>query len=241
MYLLDFFRLVPKQRKVKIRRKNGVIFNNPSGHKRYIFYISNLLVLTSFCLIVYIYYPVTKALVNFKTYQSNISSGEVNNVTNDKKTKMLVSDDRFMIFIPKILAEAKIVKNVSPSDKDSFDSILKNGSVAMTTGSDMPGSGHGSSTYIFSHSTSQDIFGARQNAVFYLLGELTDGDQIYIYNQGQKYTYEVYKSEVISARQTEYLNYSENDKETLILQTCWPLGTNWKRLLVFSKRVDAMI
>ena len=35
----------------------------------------------------------------------------------------------------------------------------------------------------------------------------------------------------------EYLNYKEEGKELLILQTCWPLGTDWKRLLIFAERV----
>jgi LPXTG-site transpeptidase (sortase) family protein len=238
MYLFDFFRLVPNSRKIKIKRRNGVIFSNPGGVKRYIFYVSNLLVLGAVGLIIFIYAPVTKALVNFKTYQKKIEKGEIK--VNSTES-VVVADDKtnneFMIFIPKILAEAKIIENVSPSDKKSFDSILDNGSVAMATGSLLPGSGLGSLTYLFSHSTTQDILGARKNAVFYLLGELTDGDQLYIYYGGEKYVYERYKSEVVGARETKYLNYSEEDSEIVILQTCWPLGTNWKRLLVFGRRL----
>lgn len=240
MYLFDFFRLVPKSREIKIRRKNGVIFSNPDGAKRYIFYVSNLLMLFGVGLVIFIYIPVTKALINFRIYQGKIDKSETSVKT--VETAMVgEKNDEFMVFIPKILAEAKIISNVSPADKDSFNSILKNGLVAMTTGSDVPGSGPGSSMYLFSHSTSQDIFGARKNAVFYLLGELIDGDQMYLSYGGNKYVYEVYKSEVVGAREIGYLDYHEKDKEILILQTCWPLGTNWKRLLVFAYRVDDLI
>jgi len=241
MYLLDFFRLVPKSRKVKINRKKGIILSNPGGIKRYIFYISNVMFIFGFILVVYIYLPVTKAMIDYKRYDEKLNTTDA-----DQKTSIIKDIDKkdkniFLVSVPKILAEAIIVPNVSPSDRKTFNKILGNGSVAMVTGSDNPGSGNNSLIYMFSHSTLQDIFGARKNAVFYLLGELKDGDQIYIYFEGNKYVYEVYKSEVVAGNETKYLDYKEEDAEVLILQTCWPPGTNWKRLLVFAKRVDALI
>lgn len=240
MYLCDFFRLVPKKRNVKINRKKGVIFNNPIGMKIYIFYISNLLLILGLCLIFYVYFPVGQAVIKFRIYENKIANQPVEKTVvdpneNDNLTK--IDKSIFRISVPKILAEAKITANVSPWDKESFSKILNDGSVAMATGSDLPGSGPGSSMFLFSHSTLQDIFGARKNAVFYLLGELVSGDVIYIEYQGQKYTYRVFKSEVVAASQTEYLDYSQDNKETLILQTCWPLGTNWKRLIILANRV----
>ena len=240
MYLLDFFRLVPKSRKVKINRKKGVILSNPDGMKRYIFYISNILVIFSLSLLVYIYFPVTKAVINYKKYENKLdgSKSEQEVIVYDIKKQ---DKNVFNISVPKILAEAKVIANVSASDKETFTKILDKGSVAMVTGSDNPGSGNGGSIYMFSHSTLQDIFGARKNAVFYLLGELDKGDQIYVYFEGNKYVYEVYNSQVVAGSETKYLDYREEDSEILILQTCWPLGTNWKRLLVFARRVDALI
>jgi len=239
MYLLDFFRLVPKSRKVKINRKRGVILSNPDGAKRYIFYISNTLIIFSLCFLVYIYFPVTKAVVNYKKYEKKLDKSVIDqnpiSINEDRQT------DVFLLSVPKILAEAEVVANVSPSDQETFKKILDKGLVALATGSDSPGSGPGSSMFMFSHSTLQDIFGARKNAVFYLLGELVEGDQIYIWFEGNKYVYDVYKNEVVAGNQTKYLDYSEEDAEVLILQTCWPLGTNWKRLLVFAKRVDKLI
>jgi LPXTG-site transpeptidase (sortase) family protein len=77
----------------------------------------------------------------------------------------------------------------------------------------------------------------RINSVFYLLGELNNNDIIFIDKNGINYTYKVYKQLVVDANQIQYLKYTETDKEVLILQTCWPIGTNWKRLLVFAQRV----
>jgi LPXTG-site transpeptidase (sortase) family protein len=42
---------------------------------------------------------------------------------------------------------------------------------------------------------------------------------------------------IIKPNQIEYLEYKEEDKEIVILQTCWPIGTNWQRLLVFAEKI----
>ena len=34
----------------------------------------------------------------------------------------------------------------------------------------------------------------------------------------------------------KYGVYYHPEKEILILQTCWPIGTDWKRLLVYATR-----
>ncbi len=235
MYLFDFFRLVPRRRKVKLRAKKGVIFNNPSGVKRYIFYISNIIFLVGIGYLVTIYYPIGQAWYRYKTSTSSDQTNQVgstepiisgNNVTNNK----------FRIEIPKILAEASVITNIDPTDKETMDKVLKNGKVALKSGSNMPGDGDGSSLFVFAHSTELGIFSNTRNSVFYLLNELENEDKIYIYFNGNKYEYLVENKLIVGAKDTQYLDYRQEGGETLILQTCWPLGTNWRRLLVFAKR-----
>ena len=91
--------------------------------------------------------------------------------------------------------------------------------------------------YIFAHSTTQSLLGARQNAVFYLLGELEEEDEVDVFYEGAKYTYRIYDKMVVSSKETTYLDYRDENKEILILQTCWPVGTNWKRLLVLAEKI----
>jgi len=57
---------------------------------------------------------------------------------------------------------------------------------------------------------------------------------------GKIYKYRVYESKVVESKEVEYLDYRLADKEVLILQTCWPLGTDWKRLLVLAKLVEVI-
>lgn len=147
------------------------------------------------------------------------------------------ASDEFRINIPKIGANTKIQANVSPYSKEEYMKVLKNNVVAHSDESSLPGQGQGTSTYLFAHSSQQGVLDARDNSVFYLLGELKNGDDVFISYKGSIFTYRVYMEKIISSKDTDYLNYSDKDKEILILQTCWPIGTNWQRLLVFAERI----
>jgi len=148
-----------------------------------------------------------------------------------------VNSTEYSITVPKILAYAKIVENVSPFDSKEYLKVLENNVVAQAKGTSEVGSGIGKSTYLFAHSSSQGIASVRNNSVFYLLGELNNSDVVFVNRFGIIYTYQVYDQKIINVNQIEYLKYTDPEKEVLILQTCWPIGTDWKRLLVFSKRI----
>ena len=133
------------------------------------------------------------------------------------------------------MAFAKIVDNVSPFDKKQYTQVLQDNVVAQAKDTSPPGMGPGHTTYIFAHSTSGGINMVRKNAVFYLLGEMKNGDEFFINKNGKNYAYKVYQQKIISADQTDFLKYTDPEKEVVILQTCWPIGTDWKRLLVFAE------
>lgn len=147
------------------------------------------------------------------------------------------SDSDYRIIIPKIGAEAKIVEDVSPFKESEYSQVLRDGVVAQAQGTKKAGGGEGSMSYIFAHSTSQEWSAVRKNPVFYLLGELKNDDKFYIKSEGKVLTYQVYDRKVVRASEVNYLSYSEPGNEVVILQTCWPIGTNWKRLLVFGKKL----
>ena len=50
------------------------------------------------------------------------------------------------------------------------------------------------------------------------------------------YEYAVRSTAVLSAQDTRYL-VPQKEKEQLVLQTCYPPGTSWKRLVVVLDRV----
>lgn len=235
--LRDFFRVVPKKRVVKITRKKGLIYHNPGKVGHFLFYIANMSFVLAMAYLVYLYYPLGHALFVYETSKTNwpiiqeqiISTEEV--VENPKA-------GGYTITVPKILASSKVIEEVSPFNSQEYLKILKEDYVAQAKGTDLPGQGVGSLVYIFAHSTQQGLGIVRNNSVFYLLGQLKKGDRVYLDRNGERYNYQVYQQKIVNANQVEFLDYSDPEREVLILQTCWPIGTDWKRLLVFAERQD---
>lgn len=230
--MLDFFRLVPKKRSVKIKSKNGIIFHNPSGHKKYLFHIGTFVFLLAIGYLVYLYWPLGKSLIAYKTGKETKEA----EVKKEEIKPVVVVAEEFLIRIPKIGAFANIVTGVSPFNKKEYLPILEKNTVAQARDTGMPGNTD-KAIYLFAHSTSQGYKVVRNNSVFYLLGELKENDLAYIRYNGQVYTYRVYAQKVVAASDIQYLDYKSEGKEILILQTCWPIGTDWKRLLVFAERI----
>lgn len=161
------------------------------------------------------------------------SKGLLAKSVNFKKTEVLVPIDvNFSIVVPKIAANAKILANVDSTDEKKYLPALEKG-VAHAQGTAFPG--EGGHIFLFAHSTDYFWNIGSYNAVFYLLGKLEKGDEVNIFYKGQRYVYKVIDKKIVDPKQVEYLTRKSN-KEFLTLQTCWPPGTTFKRLLVFATR-----
>jgi LPXTG-site transpeptidase (sortase) family protein len=239
MSFADFFRPTPKNRRIKYKKGKGVLFSNPTGGKKVLFYGGSWLMVVGLVFGTYLYWPIIQAQVRFQSSRAaneNKSLADLELSVKEGGINLTKKEEDYFVIIPKILAYSPIKLDVNPFDKASYLNILQDEVVAMSSSSELPGKGVGKMTFLFAHSTEQNITDMRNNAVFYLLGEMKEGDPIFIRQGDYVYTYIVYKQMVVGAKEVEYLNYNEDDKEVLILQTCWPLGTNWKRLLVFAQR-----
>ena len=139
----------------------------------------------------------------------------------------------FSVAIPKISASANIVANVDAARKDEYLQALKKG-VAHAKGTFFPGQGE--SIFLFAHSTDSPVNIARYNAVFYLLRKLEKGDEVIIYFADKKYVYEVEEKVIAESGDTSWLA-NELDEERLLLMTCDPPGTTWRRLIVVAKPI----
>lgn len=138
---------------------------------------------------------------------------------------------QFGIVIPKISANAPIIPNVDAGKPDIYLPVLQQG-VAHALGTVFPGvSGN---IYLFAHSTDNFWNVGRYNAVFFLIKELTNGDEIDLFYQGKRHIYRVVNKVVVDPTQVQYLT-APASTEQLTLQTCWPPGTAWKRLIVVAK------
>jgi len=139
----------------------------------------------------------------------------------------------FSVVVPKIGAASDVVANVSTAGKSDYLEALQQG-VAHARGTYFPGQGR--EIFLFSHSTDSPLNFARYNAVFFLLGRLEAGDEVIVFFADKKYVYEVVDKQVVPASDTTWLTQG-SPEELLILQTCYPPGTTWKRQLVFAKPI----
>jgi LPXTG-site transpeptidase (sortase) family protein len=153
-------------------------------------------------------------------------------VANNHEKVLVPPNVDFSIVVPKIGAAEKITANVDPSDKEIYLRVLVN-SIAHAKGTAYPGVN--GTTYLFAHSADNFWDIGRYNAVFYLLKDMVPGDDVYIFFRGKRYNYEVYDTKIVDSSEVSYVDAALGQGERLILQTCWPPGTDWKRTLVFAR------
>ena len=152
-----------------------------------------------------------------------------------KEQILIPKDTEFSIVIPKIGASAKIFPNVDSTNEKEFLPVLQSG-VAHARGTVFPGMK--GNIYLFAHSTDNFWSAGRYNAVFYLLKDLTVNDEIVVFFENKRHNYRVSDSRIVDPLDVSYLVNAQNkNEETLILQTCWPPGTTWKRLIVIAKPI----
>lgn len=143
-------------------------------------------------------------------------------------------DRSFGIWIEKININTVVFPNVDSTDPKQYKPVLMQG-VAHARGTAFPGEGQGN-VYLFAHSTDTTFNIVRYNAVFFLLRKLEPGDKVVIRYHGQRFEYRIVEKLITEATDTRFLAKGEGP-EQLVLQTCWPPGTTWKRLLLLGKPV----
>lgn len=143
--------------------------------------------------------------------------------------EIIPADTQFSIVIPKIGATAKIFPNVDSTKEDEFTHILTEG-VAHAKGTVFPGIK--GTTYLFAHSTDNFWNVGRYNAIFYLLKDLKVGDEVVVFFENRRYEYVVSENVVGDPDDVHYITNARNTQEQLVMQTCWPPGTTWKRVYV---------
>lgn len=137
------------------------------------------------------------------------------------------------IEIPRINAYTEIVLDVDPWNEAEYLQALNQG-VAHAKGTSYPWTGSGVS-FLFAHSSLPPWEMTRTNTPFLSLNKLTQGDLITIRHAGVTYRYQVSDKKEVWPNEVEQV--FSNPDDVLILQTCTPIGTSLKRLLVFAKKM----
>lgn len=143
------------------------------------------------------------------------------------------AQDDFGIVIPKLSLQARVIAEVDPWDQSEYLDALENG-VAHAAGTMLPE--EQGTVYLFSHSSDVPWRLTRYNTAFLRLHELKPGDIVELWRFGEVHRYQVREIASVWPNETEYL--TETDRDQLVLQTCTPIGTDLKRLLVFADPME---
>jgi len=138
--------------------------------------------------------------------------------------------NEYILEVPKIGLVSGIAPNVDLDNEEVYKQKLKETGVAHAKGSYFPG--EVGPVFLFAHSTDTVFNISAFNAKFFALKDLEEGDEIKVNYHGNKHTYKVTGKTIINP---DELDTIRNADSSLILQTCWPPGTDWQRLIVFAK------
>lgn len=178
---------------------------------------------------------VVKNSVNSKTVLKTVPSSNAPGFTDilagNKEQIMTPIDPLFSILIPKLGIDEKVFPNVDPDNPQIYLPILQQG-VAHAKGSVFPGTP--GTTYLFAHSAENWWDIQHYNAIFYTLNNLTVGDEIDIFFDDKRYEYVVSEEVISDPEDVTLLTAQHTGNQQLVLQTCWPPGTSWKRLYVIA-------
>jgi len=133
------------------------------------------------------------------------------------------------ITVPKIKAQAPLIFNVDPWNETEYQKVLKNG---VAHAKDTPLPGNKGRSFIFAHSSGNPFEVTQYNTVFLKLNDLVIGDKIEIKRDNKIYKYNVTQKKIVWPNEIEYL--TDTGPDGIVVQTCWPIGTSLKRLLIFA-------
>jgi sortase A len=139
------------------------------------------------------------------------------------------------IVIPKINIEVPVVYGVSSTDDSVVQKALEVGVVHYA---DTALPGQNGNLVIVGHSAGNIFNPGQYKYVFSLLHKLDDGDVFYLQKDSTRYTYQVYKKEIVKPTAVEVLAPQPESPATATLITCDPPGVSSNRLVVIAKQIS---
>jgi len=181
-----------------------------------------------------------------KSYFANLSQqlGTINTsqyydpVTQTQKEVVIDKDydkDMYIDITSIGISNIKISPNVDSYNEKVYNQFLKQG-LAHFKGTPLPGDGGNS--FIYGHSAVESFFDGHQNlpeTIFSRLGNIDIGQEVDIKKDDKVLKYIVRSKKIVSPDDFSILE-SQNNKETITMMTCWPLGIGTKRLVVIAER-----
>ncbi len=215
----------------RLAKKSGtIIINKP---KRFSFSKNLFSLLITIPIIISLYIISPLIIGEIQNYSLKNKKGQITTTRSKFSYILSPKDEEIELVIPKIAVHTKVLVNVDPTKEKEYNQIL-NDKAAHALGSNLPG--QKGLIYLFGHSTNSifnvDFF----NPVFYNIKDLEVEDLITLLYQGKVYNYQINEKKIVEADDLSDLK-AETNEEKLILQTCWPPGTDWKRLLLIANPI----
>jgi len=133
------------------------------------------------------------------------------------------------------IKDIKISSNVESKDEKVYNQYLKSG-VAHFKGTPLPGDGGNS--FIYGHSAVESFFNRHRDlpeTIFSRLNNIDIGQKIVVNRDDKVLEYTVRNKKIVEPEDFTILQPVQN-KETVTLMTCWPLGLGTKRLIVVAEK-----
>lgn len=159
----------------------------------------------------------------------SLSKAKAFPLASDVSTRPLPSHARLVI--DSIGVNAPVVFDV-PADNDTIYKNLENG-IVHYSGSVKPG--QPGVAVVLGHSSAYPWYKGDYGSVFALLTKLKPGDKFYVqYEDGRLYIYSVKQSIVFNpfVPDNRLNQFETTDGSSIILVSCWPVGTNYRRIAV---------
>lgn len=143
-----------------------------------------------------------------------------------------------LLVIDAIGVRAPIVFGVAP-DNDTIYKQLENGVVHYSTTAKpgLPGT-----AVILGHSSAYPWYRGDYGAVFALLGKLKVGERFYVqYGDNRSFIFEMKESLIFNpfANDSRLADLETQPGNNIILISCYPVGTNYKRIAILASEVSA--
>lgn len=134
--------------------------------------------------------------------------------------------------IVRVSSESLIMRDWKALEKEMQEALK--GGVVHYPGTSLPG--ESGNIVVTGHSSYFPWDPGRFKDVFALLEDVVEGDKVVVYHEQDKYIYEVKEIKIVLPEDINVLKQTPDNKLTLI--TCWPVGTNLKRLIVSAEPIE---
>ena len=141
------------------------------------------------------------------------------------------------IIIPKINVDSPVVYDIQTWEEAPVQAGLKRGVVHYNLPGASANPGEKGNAAFLGHSSGSVFNDNPYKFIFVQLEQLTQGDKFYLNYNGTRYTYLVTKTEtILPSEVTKLITPATKPIATLI--TCTPVGTNYKRFVVYADQIS---